>query len=93
MIICPKCKSPMNYKSGTSDNGRPYEFYGCSAFPSCRQTVEMEDAHKYDNGEKGTPIWELPMEKQKERIRDSYRGDGWSLKDANDIADNWEKDD
>ncbi|MEK4271802.1 topoisomerase DNA-binding C4 zinc finger domain-containing protein [Paenibacillus sp. FSL R7-0026] len=92
MIICPKCKNSMNYKSGTN-NGRSYEFYGCSTYPSCTQIVEIKDAHKYDNGEKSTPIWELPMEEQKERIRNSFRSEGLSWDEANYLADRWEKED
>jgi len=62
LIICPSCNSRMIYKNGTSEEGRKYEFYGCSKYPSCTCTVKIEDADKHDNGEKGTP-----MEKQKDR--------------------------
>ena len=92
MIICPACGNEMRYRSGVK-NGKSYEFYGCSKYPSCTEIVEIEDAHKYDDGVKGTPIWELPMEEQTERIRKSYISEGYSWTDANYIADKWEEED
>lgn len=37
--ICDKCGSPMVLREGKSKTtGRPYSFYGCSAYPSCTNT-------------------------------------------------------
>lgn len=48
MLRCPICKSEMRYKKGVSTNGIKYEFYGCSRYPYCKGTVEMNEVDEYD---------------------------------------------
>lgn len=88
MIICPKCGRHMVLRQRNKDN---HEFYGCSGYPNCYSTINVEDAHKYDDGKKGD-LSELTIEEQGERIYGNMRNDGWNHEDANYARHMWEKD-
>ncbi|MBS1017093.1 type I DNA topoisomerase [Acetobacter persici] len=53
-IACPKCGKDLVRRTGTSKpkekgkKGAPYDFYGCSGYPSCKAT--------YKTGQDGKPI-------------------------------------
>jgi DNA topoisomerase-1 len=36
---CPACGKPMFHRTGKGKNGKPYEFWGCSGWPECGQTL------------------------------------------------------
>jgi DNA topoisomerase-1 len=36
---CPACGKPMFHRTGKGKNGKPYDFWGCSGWPECKQTL------------------------------------------------------
>jgi DNA topoisomerase-1 len=37
--ICPSCGKPMLRRKGKGKNGKAYDFWGCSGWPECRETL------------------------------------------------------
>jgi DNA topoisomerase-1 len=37
--ICPACGKPMLHRTGKGKNGKPYDFWGCSGWPECKETL------------------------------------------------------
>jgi DNA topoisomerase-1 len=37
--VCPKCGKPMRRRVGTAKNGKGYDFWGCSGWPECKETL------------------------------------------------------
>jgi DNA topoisomerase-1 len=37
--VCPACGKPMLRRTGKGKNGKPYDFWGCSGRPECKQTL------------------------------------------------------
>lgn len=91
MIKCPSCGNPMCYREGTSSKGRHYEFYGCSTYPTCSQIVEVEDASKYEDGQKHE-MPERTIEEEACDLRDILLKEGHSWEDADYARHMWEKD-
>ena len=40
---CPRCKAPMVLRTGQSGPRKGQKFWGCSNYPACRYTKNMED--------------------------------------------------
>ena len=89
MLRCPLCKSEMRYKKGES-NGRKYEFYGCSRFPNCRGTVEMDEVDEYDDGIQ--PERDDKSNEEGDEFRDILLGEGYDWEEASYAKHMWEKD-
>lgn len=90
MLRCPICKSEMRYKAGTT-NGRKYEFYGCSRYPYCKGTVEMDEVDKYDDGVQPNKE-ERTIEEEGDDLRNTLFRDGYSWEEASYAKYMWEKD-
>ena len=52
--LCPKCGAAMKLR-----NGHWGEFYGCSSYPRCRETLSLKQAEK--QAEEGPPIIQKPL--------------------------------
>lgn len=90
MIICPVCGNHMVYRVG-ENNGRHFEFYGCSTYPHCRKIVEIKDSNKCDDGiEYQSP--ERTLEEEGEGVRDMLLREGFSWEEAAYARHMWEKD-
>lgn len=87
MIKCPACNSNMVYREGEGNFGH-YEFYGCSTYPACKQTVKLEDAYKYDDGKKPP---KRSIEEEAEDLARILRRNGYSREDAEYAKYKWEK--
>ena len=37
--VCPACGNPMFHRTGKGKGGKPYDFWGCSGWPKCKQTL------------------------------------------------------
>ena len=79
----------MRYKKGES-NGRKYEFYGCSRFPNCRGTVEMDEVDEYDDGIQ--PERDDKSNEEGDEFRDILLGEGYDWEEASYAKHMWEKD-
>lgn len=90
MLRCPICKSEMRYKKGES-NGRKYEFYGCSRYPDCRGTVEMDEVDEYDDGIQPERV-ERTLEEEGDDLRSALLREGYSWEEASYAKHMWEKD-
>lgn len=42
---CPRCNAPMVLRTGQSGARKGQKFWGCSNYPACRYTKNMEDAN------------------------------------------------
>lgn len=87
MIICPRCGNQMRYRLGDNSKGH-YEFYGCSTYPHCRQTVNVDDAYQYDDGKPQTPV-ERSDDEEAENIRDTLLSEGSSWEEAEYARHMW----
>ena len=41
---CGECGKPLIRRMGTTQNGKPYDFFGCSGFPKCKAKYEVKDS-------------------------------------------------
>ena len=41
---CGECGKPLVRRMGTTQNGKPYDFFGCSGFPKCKAKYEVKDS-------------------------------------------------
>lgn len=44
--ICPKCGSPLVLRTAKKGNNVGKQFYGCSAFPKCRYTQNVDSVEE-----------------------------------------------
>lgn len=42
-LICPRCGAKLIFRKATKGNHAGKSFYGCSNFPKCRYTKEIDD--------------------------------------------------
>jgi predicted RNA-binding Zn-ribbon protein involved in translation (DUF1610 family) len=40
---CPKCKNPLIHRTGTGKNNQPYDLFGCSGWPKCKETFNAKE--------------------------------------------------
>lgn len=91
MLRCPICKSEMRYKKGVSTNGIKYEFYGCSRYPYCKGTVEMNEVDEYDDGIQAERV-ERTIEEEGDDLRNILLSEGHDWEEASYAKHMWEKD-
>ena len=56
--VCPLCGGELVRKTGTSQRGKHYDFYGCKNFARtrCKGSMEVKDYNKAVHGSKPVPI-------------------------------------
>jgi ssDNA-binding Zn-finger/Zn-ribbon topoisomerase 1 len=57
---CPACGRALARRSGYSNKGRHYDFYGCTGFPKCKGSMEVRDYEKALQGTQVTMGGPLP---------------------------------
>ncbi|HDY66237.1 MAG TPA: hypothetical protein ENH85_00445 [Candidatus Scalindua sp.] len=68
---CEKCGSPLVERKGTSKDGKPYHFWGCSAYPKCDFT--WRPAKEERNGNVIEEIVGKVVEEKLAGIKDSLK--------------------
>lgn len=44
--VCPLCGKPLKRKTGTSQRGKSYDFYGCTGYPRCKGSMEVSEYNR-----------------------------------------------